>query len=334
MTGAETSDAARTGRAAPPSRGRLSVAETGLLALAVLGVTATAPLAASAQAPALAIAFWRNAAGSAVLLGGLALRRGERRRGERRRGERRRGGRAARLSLLSGVFLAAHFATWIPSLTMTSVAASTALVCATPLWSGLLARVRGARLGRRVWAGMALALSGVLLIGGADFTTSPRALTGDALALTGALCMAAYLAVGESVRSAVDTATYAATTYAAAAVALLVTCLVSGSALFGYSGRTWLLLAALTVCGQLIGHTLFNRALTRLSGHSVATLTLLEVPGAALLAAVWLGQTPPPAVAAGIAVVLLGVYVTLSVPAARGRRGGAEGGLNRGAARR
>jgi drug/metabolite transporter (DMT)-like permease len=280
------------------------VRESVLLGLAVLGVSATGPLAAAAQAPALAIAFWRNAAASTVLLGGLAFPRRERRPDGADRS-------AMRLSLLSGVFLAGHFATWIPSLTMTSVAASTALVCAAPLWSGLIARMRGARLGGRVWAGMALALVGVLLIGGADFQTSSTALAGDLLALTGALCMAAYLTVGESARRVVDTATYARTSYAAAAVLLLVTCLLSGSALFGYSTHTWLLLAALTVCGQLIGHTLFNRSLKLLNGHTVATITLLEVPGAALLAAVWLGQTPSPAVVAGIVVVLLGVYMAI-----------------------
>ncbi|QOV40782.1 DMT family transporter [Streptomyces ferrugineus] len=309
MTDAETSRASRADGATIPSRGRLAVGDAVLLAVAVLGVSATGPLAAAAQAPALAIAFWRNAAASVVLVGGLAFRGGRRRAGS---------GSAARLSLLSGVFLAGHFAAWIPSLTMTSVAASTALVCAAPLWSGLIARVRGVRLGGRVWAGMALALGGVLLIGGADFRTSYTALAGDLLALVGALCMAAYLAVGERARRVVDTARYAGTSYAAAAVLLLLACLLSGSALFGYAARTWVLLAALTVCGQLVGHTLFNRSLRRLSGHTVATITLLEVPGAALIAAVWLGQAPSPAVAAGVVVVMLGVFVAIRGQRLRG----------------
>ncbi|MGW0824254.1 DMT family transporter [Streptomyces sp. NPDC002845] len=294
------------------SSGRLPAREFVLLGLAVLGVAATGPLAAAATAPALAIAFWRNAAASAVLWSSAVLPGG-------RRGT---GKGAVWLSALSGVFLAGHFATWIPSLTMTSVAASTALVCTAPLWSGLLAYVRGVALGGHVWAGMALALGGVLLIGGADFRASSTALTGDLLALAGALCMAAYLAVGESARKLVDTTTYARASYAWAAGVLLVSCLVSGSALSGYSARTWLLLAALTVCGQLVGHTLFNRSLKFLGGHTVATISLLEVPGAALLAAVWLGQIPSPAVAAGIAVVLLGVFVAIRDRRSSGHTGG------------
>ncbi len=42
------------------------------------------------------------------------------------------------LALLSGVFLAIHFATWISSLEYTTVATSVVLVSTTPLWVALL----------------------------------------------------------------------------------------------------------------------------------------------------------------------------------------------------
>ena len=43
------------------------------------------------------------------------------------------------LALLSGFFLAVHFATWITSLEYTSVASSVVLVSTTPLWVAILA---------------------------------------------------------------------------------------------------------------------------------------------------------------------------------------------------
>jgi drug/metabolite transporter (DMT)-like permease len=43
-----------------------------------------------------------------------------------------------RLVLISGGFLAVHFATWISSLAYTSVASSVVLVATTPLWVALL----------------------------------------------------------------------------------------------------------------------------------------------------------------------------------------------------
>src|SRR3712207_8876478 len=71
---------------------------------------------------------------------------------------------------------------------MTTVAASTALVTTTPIWTALVARVSGVRLPAATWAGLVLAVLGVALIAGGDVTVSLRALAGDGLALLGALC--------------------------------------------------------------------------------------------------------------------------------------------------
>ena len=111
--------------------------DAALLAVAVAGVSLSAPLAAATAAPALAIAFWRNAMAVGALTP-LAL--------WRHRGElRRMGRRAVALSAASGALLAVHFGTWLPSLHMTSVASSTALVTTTPIWTALLLRLRGHR---------------------------------------------------------------------------------------------------------------------------------------------------------------------------------------------
>ena len=45
------------------------------------------------------------------------------------------------LGLLSGVFLAIHFATWISSLEYTSIASSVVLVSTGPLWVALLSPI-------------------------------------------------------------------------------------------------------------------------------------------------------------------------------------------------
>lgn len=283
---------------------RLPVLEVALLAAAVAGISAAAPLAASAAAPALAIAFWRNAMGAGVM--------GVRLRGARlERLERAESGRC----LLAGVFLAAHFGLWIPSLTMTSVAASTALVCTAPLWGAVIAKARRRLVPVRAWAGTGIAFAGVLAVAGVDVGGSARGLVGDGLALAGGACMAAYLTVGEGVRRrGVDTGTYTAFCYGTAAVVLLGACLASGSAVVGYDGRTWRALVALTVVGQLLGHSLLNRALKVLSGSAVGAVSLLEVPGAALLAAAWLGQAPGVATWVGVVVILAGVWLVIRAP--------------------
>src|SRR5882762_5672890 len=102
------------------------------LTVAVLAVSSSAPLIAYAAAPALAIAFWRNALATAVLAPATATTR---------MGELHRlaGRRAGLLCVLAGVALAAHFAFWVPSAKLTSIAAATALVATQPVWQGLIA---------------------------------------------------------------------------------------------------------------------------------------------------------------------------------------------------
>src|SRR3990172_921227 len=75
-------------------------------------------------------------------------------------------------ALLSGIFLALHFATWITSLEYTTVASSVVLVTTTPLWVALLAPFTLKEpLTRLVLMGMALALGGGIVVGLSDSCT-------------------------------------------------------------------------------------------------------------------------------------------------------------------
>lgn len=274
-----------------------------LLAVAVAGVSMSAPLIAATAAPALAIAFWRNAMAVGVL-SPVAL--------WRHRAELRgMGRRALTLSGCAGVVLALHFGLWLPSLTMTSVATSTALVTTTPIWTTLILRMRGHRPPALVWAGTALAVVGVLILTGIDMSTDTRALAGDALALAAGLAAAVYMLLGAEVRRTATTTAYTFVCYSTTAVALLGACLVSGSALGGYDGKSWLKIAALTVVAQLLGHSLLNRVVRGLGPSTTSTAILLETPGAALIAALWLGQTPPAAAYPALGVILTGLALVI-----------------------
>lgn len=272
-----------------------------LLGVAVLAVSTSAPIIAACTAPALAIAFWRCFLGAAVTGGWLALRRST--------------VSAPRPALLAaiagGVLLALHFAAWIPSLRYTSVASAAALVATQPVWAALLARARGARVSGWVWVGIAIALSGVVVLTGIDFALDPRSLFGNALALLGAMLAAGYVSVGETARQHLPTAVYSTIGYGTAAAVLLPMALLSGAALSGYSARDWWLIVALTVLAQLIGHTLINRVLGSVSATVTSLAILFELPGAVIIAAAWLGLVPPLAVLPALALILLGLVVVV-----------------------
>jgi len=256
-----------------------------LMAVALVAVSTSGPLIAATAAPALAIAFWRNAMASAVLVPTALVRCREELRALDRR-ERR-------LALLAGLLLALHFATWIPAVGLTSVASATALVATQPVWVALLAAARGERVGGRVWCGIAVAVVGAVLLTGVDLRVSGRALLGDGLAVLGGMFAAAYMTAGGEVRRSVSTTTYTALCYSTTSVLLLVVCLVGRQDLGGYAAGDWVKLVALTAGAQLLGHSLFNRVLRTTSATVVSLSILLEIPGAALIAALFLGQRPP-----------------------------------------
>jgi len=283
--------------ALPPAR------DAGLLAVALAGVSASGPIMAATAAPALAIAFWRNAlgAGSTGVFVSLAHR------AELASLDRR----GWAVASLAGVFLALHFGTWVPSVKLTSVASATALVATQSVFTGLIAALAGRRLPRLAWVGMTLAIIGTALIAGADFGVSAKALAGDGLALAGGIFAAAYVTAGASARRGMSAAAYTTICYTVCALGLLAACLIGGQPLAGYPGRAWLLILAVTGCAQLLGHSLINVVLRSASATLVSLAILLEVPGAGLIAAVWLHQTPPLTAVPGLLLLLAGLIVVV-----------------------
>ncbi|BFV57449.1 hypothetical protein KCMC57_up25530 [Kitasatospora sp. CMC57] len=272
-----------------------------LLAVSIAGISLSAPLISATAAPALAIAFWRNVM-SVGVLGPYALLR-------HRVELRGIGRRALLLAVAAGVLLALHFALWMPSLRMTSVASATALVTTTPLWTILLMRLFGHRPPRLVWIGTCVAFAGVLVLTGVDMSLSPDALLGDALALGAGLAAAGYMLLGAEVRRTVSTTAYTLVCYATTAAVLLAVCLVGGVPMSGWPAGVWWQIALLMVAAQLLGHSLSNRVVRTLGPSVTSTAILLETPGAALIAALWLGQLPPVAAYPALVVILLGLVL-------------------------
>jgi drug/metabolite transporter (DMT)-like permease len=273
------------------------------LTVAVLAVSSSAPLIAFAAAPALAIAFWRNGLAT-VALAPITL-------GPRRRELFGATRRDVLFCVLAGVALAAHFATWMPSVQLGTVATATALVATQPVWQALIATVQGRRPSTAGWIGIGLAVLGAAWATGADVGVSGQAVLADVLAVLGAIFAAGYTALGERARVALSTTTYTSICYGTCALGLLVVCLVGGVRLTGYDGRTWAAILALVAGAQLLGHSMFNYALQHTTATTVSVLILLEVPGAALLAWLWLGQEPHKAALPGLAVLLSGVAVVV-----------------------
>jgi drug/metabolite transporter (DMT)-like permease len=279
-----------------------------LLVLGVLAVSSSSVLVRVADAPAFAIAFYRSGMAAAVLVP-LAL--------WRHRPEVRalaRNGRW-RLALLSGVFLALHFATWIPSVSLTTIAASAVLVTSSPLWVAVLGRFIGERPTRRTIVGIGVALVGTLVISGGDLGGGGRALLGDLLALSGAVFAAAYVLTGRHLRQEISVVPYTAVVYTTTAAILAVAMLAAGTRFSGYPASTWFVFVAITIGPQFLGHTTFNYLLAHVQAQVVAVAVMAEPVGATLLALAVLGEAPGSAALVGGALILAGVYLAIAAQA-------------------
>jgi drug/metabolite transporter (DMT)-like permease len=282
---------------------RIDARTLALLALGVGAVSLSAPLIASLAVPALAIAFWRNALATAVIAPVAAVRQ----RGELGALTARQVGAVA----LAGVCLAAHFGFWITSLSMTSVASSTAIVSLQVLFVIAWDRSQGAAISRQVLVGVLAATLGAVVVSGVDLTISTRALAGDGLALLGSIGVAAYAVIGGRVRQQLSTSTYTLICYGTCALVLLVAALARGQDLGGYDREDWFGLVVLTATAQLLGHSVFNHLLDRVSPMVTSMAILLEIPGASLIAAAWLGQVPGPGAVAGLLLIVAGIAVVI-----------------------
>ncbi len=274
------------------------------LTIAVAAISTSGPLVVAIAAPALAIAFWRCALGAGATGVWVAWRQRSELQGLNRR----------ELSVigLAGLLLAAHFATWLPSLRFTSVASSTALVATQPVWAALLARAGGRTVPTRVWLGIGVSLLGVLLLTGIDASIDRSILFGDVLALAGAMLAAAYVTAGEAARSTVSTSVYTLLAYGVSAAVMLVVCLAGRQALAGYSAHDWALILLLTAGAQLLGHTLINRSLRTTTATVVSLAILFEMPGSTLVAALFLGQQPPLAIIPAVVLLFVGLIIVIS----------------------
>jgi len=224
---------------------------------------------------------------------------------------------------LSGLFLAIHFAVWITSLQLTSVASSVVLVTTTPLWVALLSPVV-LKESIRKWViiGLIVSFTGGVIVGfgqACSFTSSGMVceeqiftgstMFGNFLALVGAWMAAGYLLIGRQLRKTLSTVSYTALVNGIAAVILLVVVLFRSEPVFSYSSKTYLWLLSLGVFPQLLGHSLFNWALKYISAAYVSLTFLGESIGTIILALIFLKEVPTLLEGVGAVLILMGIVV-------------------------
>jgi drug/metabolite transporter (DMT)-like permease len=226
------------------------------------------------------------------------------------------------LIMLSGLFLAIHFGSWVTSLAYTSIASSVVIVTSSPLWVALFSPLLlKERVPIPVRWGLGVAMVGALLVGSAEVVTGGNnliginslrvdALWGQFLAFIGAVFVAGYLIIGRKMRQTVSLLTYSFLVYGIAAILLTLLVIILGLPMTGYQPQTYLLFAGMAIFPQLLGHSTLNWALKYLPAAVIAITTLWEPVGATLLGFFILHESPHYLEIIGGGIIPMGIFIT------------------------
>lgn len=214
------------------------------------------------------------------------------------------------LSMMSGLFLAIHFAFWFESLKQTTVASASSIVSTEVIWVSLgYCLVLKGKLSLRAIGSIAVAFVGSLLIAWSDSGTGGSHLYGDLLALLAALAVAVYVLLGRVVQKTVSTTVYTYVVYSTCTVALMGLCLAQSQPLTGHGPSPIVVGLLLAVFSTILGHSIFSWCLKYFTPSFVSAAKLMEPVVASILAVFLFGEIPAVLQLLGGGLILTGLYV-------------------------
>jgi drug/metabolite transporter (DMT)-like permease len=268
------------------------------LIIGIFGIGSSGPLIALSSMPVPTLIFWRNLGGSLMTLP-FALKHSLNRTG-------------VRLAVLAGVVLAVHFVGFFLSMRLTSVTAGTAIVATQPIFAAFFVKLTGGHIPTKAWLGMLISFTGVLLVTGIDLQLDRRSFLGDIAALISGALAAAYMLIGSRAQQHLETTSYTTICYFVCAITALPMALVMGYEVIHFEAKQWWILLGLIIGAQILGHTMFNLTLKRVSPAVVSMIVFFEVPVAALLSLIFkIGKEPTFMIIPGVILILVGCVLVV-----------------------
>ena len=263
------------------------------LIIGIFGIGSSGPLIALSAMPVPTLIFWRNLGGSLVTLP-FALRHKVNRTG-------------VRWAVLAGVVLAVHFVGFFLAMRLTSVTAGTAIVATQPIFAAFFVKLTGGHIPKKAWLGMLISFSGVLVVTGIDLQLDRKSFLGDIAALVSGALAAAYMLIGSRAQQHLETTSYTTICYFVCAMTALPMALFLGYEIINFDAKEWWILLGLILGAQILGHTMFNLTLKRVSPAVVSMIVFFEVPVAALLSFIFkIGKEPTLSIIPGVILILTG----------------------------
>jgi drug/metabolite transporter (DMT)-like permease len=268
------------------------------LIIGIFGIGSSGPLIALSAMPVPTLIFWRNLGGSLVTLP-FALRHKLNRTG-------------VRWAVLAGVVLAIHFVGFFLAMRLTSVTAGTAIVATQPIFAAFFVKLTGGHIPKKAWLGMLISFSGVLVVTGIDLQLDRKSFLGDIAALVSGALAAAYMLIGSKAQQHLETTSYTTICYFVCAMTALPMAIFLGYEIINFDAKEWWILLGLILGAQILGHTMFNLTLKRVSPAVVSMIVFFEVPIAAIISFIFkIGKEPTLSIIPGVILILAGCILVV-----------------------
>ena len=212
--------------------------------------------------------------------------------------------------LLAGMFTALDLALWTTALSYTTAANATLLGNTAPLWVALGTwLIFKQRLSNIFWRGLAVTLTGAVLIMGTDFILHPRFGVGDVMAIFTGFFYGGYYLFTERSRAHFNPVLHIWMVGIGASLTLFIVNLIMQHPISGFDRRTWIVFVSTALVSQLIGYMALAFALGHLPASIVAPTMVLQPVVTAILAIPLLGEIPNIWQGIGGVVALFGIYM-------------------------
>ena len=140
-------------------------------------------------------------------------------------------------------------------------------------------------------------------------TTDQNTVTGGLLAWLGALSVSVYMLIGRKLRARIPVVPYVWLVYSIASIFMLAVIIVTSTPILGFSLGGYLVLLAMGLVPQLIGHSSLNYLLEHFPAALVSMFSQLEPIGSAILALVLFRELPPNQQIVGSLIIVIGVVL-------------------------
>ena len=213
-------------------------------------------------------------------------------------------------AILPGIALGLHFITWTLGARMTLAGNATVIVTMVPVAMPFFVFLFTRELPRRAEVlGTAVALGGVAVLAVFDFRLEPGHFGGDVTCFVSMVFYALYLALARRFAPKERLMLYLVPLYLTGGLFCLVCALPFADPFRGITGTDVAMTLGLVLGPTIVGHSLMNRAMTKLPPQTVSLSNLAQFIVAGVLGFAFFGEIPRPEFAVASVLIVAGVAI-------------------------